>query len=287
MLILLIPAFFLSETVFGQPVDSLIYKDEVHFKNMRQLTSGGDNAEAYWSFDDKNLIYQRTDKNENITCDQLFMGEVVNNNNHLFTPKQLTGKGRVTCGFFMKDGAHVVFASTHLHSAECPPVPDRSLLNNRYVWPVYDSYDIFLADTNGIIQDRLTDTPGYDAEATISPDGKKMIFTSLRNGDLDLYIMDLASKETVQVSNTLGYDGGAWFSRDGKQIVWRASRPSTTEEIQDYKELLEKGLCGPNPDGGIRCKRRRLIPEAGYAFRKGKLGTQFYPRWKNYFLQQP
>lgn len=237
--------FLVLKSVSGQTIDTLVYPEESHFKNMHQLTFGGDNAEAYWSYDDKHVIYQRTAPKENIVCDQLFMGVMPQNPNDAFVTKQLTVKGRVTCGFFMKSGAQVVFASTHLNSDNCPPIPDRSALNNRYVWPVYDSYDIFLADTNGVIKERLTNTPGYDAEATLSRDGKKMIFTSMRNGDLDLYIMDLETKKTLQVTNTLGYDGGAWFSADGKQIVWRASRPSTAEEVKDYIELLNKGLVAP------------------------------------------
>jgi TolB protein len=140
-----------------------------------------------------------------------------------FQFKQLSsGLGRTTCGYFLPDGKHVIYASTYLSGDSCPPVPDRSKYGNRYLWPIYDSYDIFLADTSGKIIKQLTKTKGYDAEATLSPDGKKMIFTSVSNGDLDLYVMDLAT-----------------------EIVWRASRPKTPEEIADYKDLLSKGLVAP------------------------------------------
>jgi len=126
----------------------------------------------------------------------------------------------------------------------CPPVPDKKALK-KYVWPIYDSYDIFVADLNGKITKQLTKEPGYDAEATISPKGDKIIFTSMRNGDLDLYVMDLDGSNVKQITHELGYDGGAWFSPDGKKIVWRASRPTTEEDIREYKDLLGKGLVMP------------------------------------------
>jgi Tol biopolymer transport system component len=122
---------------------------------------------------------------------------------------------------------------------------DRAKYGNRYIWPLYASYDIYLADLDGKIRKKLTDTPGYDAEATLSPDGKKMVFTSVRNGDLDLFIMDLRSGKTTQITHDLGYDGGAWFSRDGKKIIWRASRPKTEEEIKEYRQLLAEGMVAP------------------------------------------
>ena len=232
----------------GRPVvaDSMLYADETHFKNIRQLTFGGDNAEAYWSFDGKSIIFQRTYPKDGVLCDQMFIGKIPQTSDEPFNYKLVsTGKGRTTCGFFLKDGKHVVYASTHLDADSCPPLPDRAKYGNRYIWPIYESFDIFIADTDGKITKRLTKTPGYDAEATISSDGKKMLFTSMRDGDLDLYIMDLKSKKVKRITNTLGYDGGAWFSPDGKKIIWRASRMKTPEEIADYKDLLSKGLVAP------------------------------------------
>jgi Tol biopolymer transport system component len=155
-----------------------------------------------------------------------------------------TGKGRTTCAFFTKDNKHVIYASTHLGGDECPPMPDRSRMK-RYIWPIYASYDIFMADLDGHIVKQLTNTPGYDAEATLSPDGKKMLFTSMRDGDLDLYVMNIETGETERITNELGYDGGAWFSQDGSKIVWRASRPKTEAEIKDYKELLAQDMVAP------------------------------------------
>jgi Tol biopolymer transport system component len=225
--------------------DTVHYPDEHHFKNMRQLTFGGDNAEAYFSFDGKYIVYQRTEPKEGIMCDQIWMGKVPENNGETFAPKLVsTGTGRTTCAYFYPDGKHILYASTHLGSKDCPPVPDKEKLK-RYIWPIYESFDIFKADTNGHIVKRLTNTKGYDAEATISPKGDKIVFTSMRNGDLDLYTMDLDGKNVKQITNTLGYDGGAWFSPDGKKIVWRASRPKTEAEIEDYKNLLSQGLVAP------------------------------------------
>ncbi|MEP6514419.1 MAG: hypothetical protein ABJA79_11145, partial [Parafilimonas sp.] len=226
--------------------DTLHYPEEKHFKNIQQLTFGGDNAEAYWSYDSKRIIFQRTNAKENILCDRMFIGTLPQNNTDSFYYKQMSsGKGRTTCGYFLPDGKHIIYASTHLGGDSCPPLPDRSKFNNRYIWPVYDSYDIFLADTKGHIIKQLTNTKGYDAEGTLSPDGRKMLFTSMRDGDLDLYIMDLKIEKIKRITNTLGYDGGAWFSPDGEKIVWRASRPQGDSAVADYKYLLSQGLVAP------------------------------------------
>lgn len=225
--------------------DTLHYPEEVHFKNMQQLTFGGDNAEAYWSFDGKYIVFQRTAPKNGIPCDQIFIGKLPKKGEPFKFKMVSSGKGRTTCAFFTKDNKHIVYASTHEGGDSCPPLPDRSKYGNRYIWPVYSSYDIYLSDLNGKIIKKLTDSKGYDAEATISPDGKKMLFTSTRNGDLDLFIMDMTTGITTQVTNTLGYDGGAWFSADGKQIIWRASRPKSDAEIREYKELLQEGLVAP------------------------------------------
>jgi len=229
----------------AQKSDSLIYADEKHFRNIRQLTFKGDNAEAYWSYDDKQIIFQGKNEKEGVMCDRMYIG-MVPETSEKFQFKPLgNGLGRATCGYFLPGGKQVVYASTHLGGDSCPPVPDRKQYGNRYLWPVYGSYDIFLADTSGKIIKQLTREKGYDAEATLSPDGKKMIFTSVRNGDLDLYVMDLATEKVTQITHEPGYDGGAWFSPDGGKIVWRASRPKTAEEIKDYKDLLAKGLVAP------------------------------------------
>ena len=226
--------------------DSLHYSNETHLKNVRQLTFGGDNAEAYFSFDGKYLVFQRTNPKDNIPCDQIFVGKIPESPEEQFAPTLISsGKGRTTCGAFMKDNKHIVFASTHLDNETCPPVPDRSKYGNKYIWPLYSSFDIFMADLQGNVTKQLTSHAGYDAEATLSPDGKEMIFTSTRDGDIDLYIMNLKSGKTKRITSDLGYDGGAWFSPDGKKIIWRASRPKTETEIKEYKELLSENLVAP------------------------------------------
>src|SRR5687768_14602670 len=225
--------------------DSLAYPEESHFKNIQQLTFGGDNAEAYFSFDGQLLIFQRTQAKDGINCDQMFVGKVPAPGEKFEYKMVSTGKGRTTCGFFTKDGKHVIYASTHLGSSDCPPVPDRSKYGNRYIWPLYASFDIFMADLDGKIVKQLTRSEGYDAEATLSPDGKKMIYTSVKDGDIDLYIMDLQTGKEKRITSDLGYDGGAWFSPDGKKIIWRASRPKTPEAIKEYKDLLAENMVIP------------------------------------------
>ena len=226
--------------------DTILFPGEKHFKNIQQLTFGGDNAEAYFSYDGKWLIFQRTNPKEGIMCDEMFIGKIPTKPGEKFEYKKVsTGKGRTTCGFFTKDGKHIIYASTHLGADTCPPVPDRKKYGNKYIWPLYDSYDIFMADLNGKIVKQLTKSKGYDAEATLSPDGNKMIYTSDKDGDIDLYIMDLKTGKEKRVTNTLGYDGGAWFSPDGKKIIWRASRPKTDAEVKEYKDLLAENLVAP------------------------------------------
>jgi TolB protein len=226
-------------------IDTLQYPSETHLKNVQQLTFGGDNAEAYFSFDSKWIVFQRTKANEGVLCDQIFIGKVPKPGEKFEYKMVSTGKGRTTCGAFLKDGKHVIYASTHLGADTCPPVPDRRKYGNKYIWPLYDSYDIFMADLDGKIVKQLTTSKGYDAEATISPDGNTMLYTSDKDGDIDLYAMDLKTGKEKRITNTLGYDGGAWFSPDGKKIIWRASRPKTEEAVKEYKDLLAEDLVAP------------------------------------------
>lgn len=216
---------------------------EVNFSNMIQLTAGGDNAEAYWSFSGQQLVFQSNNPAWGVGCDQIFVLSTLD----AFQPQLpmvSTGKGRTTCSYFMPGDKTVVYASTHLAGANCPP-PPAPRKDRKYLWPIDASYDIFVADLQGKIVKQLTKTPGYDAEATVSPNGDKMVFTSTRNGDLDLYIMDINGKNVKQITNQLGYDGGAFFSPDGKKLIFRASRPKTPEAIKEYQDLLKDGLVAP------------------------------------------
>ena len=233
-----------DETIKKTSKDSLIFPEEKHFKSLQQVTFGGDNAEAYWSFDDQQLIFQSNNKKWGLECDQMFLmnaGETFYNDN--IPPMVSTGMGRTTCAYFLPDNKSFVYGSTHLANKDCPEVPLRK--NGRYVWPVYDSFDIFVADLKGNITGQLTNEAGYDAEATVSPKGDKIVFTSTRSGDLELYTMNLDGSDVQQITDELGYDGGAFFSPDGTKLIFRSSRPKTEEEISKYKGLLAEGLVEP------------------------------------------
>lgn len=235
-----------DEASFQSGTDSLRYPQETHFKNMRQLTFGGDNAEAYWSFDSKMVSFQSNNKKWGLNCDQIFYMPIegVDLRDGKKAPLISTGDGRTTCSFFLPDNKTILYASTHLGGKACPPEPERKP-GGKYLWPIYDSYDIFVSDLNGKIIKQLTNTPGYDAEATLSPKGDKIVFTSTRNGDLDLYVMDIKGKKVQQITKEIGYDGGAFFSPDGKKIVFRASRFKTDEEKKEYLDYLKQGLVAP------------------------------------------
>jgi TolB protein len=216
--------------------DALRDPREVHLANIRQLTFGGENAEAYWSPDGKQLIFQS--KRDGAECDQIYVMD--RDGSHV---KRLSnGKGRTTCSYIFPGGKKILYASTYLSGDACPPNPDYS---KGYVWKLYPSYEIFTANADGSGIKRLTNNPGYDAEATLSPDGKTIIFTSLRDGDLDLYTMRPDGSHVTRITHELGYDGGAFFSRDGKRIVWRASRPKTEAEIAAYHELIAESQIRP------------------------------------------
>lgn len=219
---------------------------EKHLKNIRQLTFGGDNAEAYFSPNGKWLTFQSNNQHWGLHCDQIFKMEISKAaGDSLYRPDRVSnGKGRTTCSYYMPDNKSVLFASTHLGADTCPPTPNLRQ-GGKYLWPVYNTYDIFVADSKGAISKQLTNSPGYDAEAVLNPKGDKILFTSDRSGDLELYTMNLDGSDQRQITFDLGYDGGAFFSPDGKQIVFRASRPKTAEEIDEYRSLLKEGLVAP------------------------------------------
>lgn len=220
----------------------MTYDQEKHLTNIRQLTHGGNNAEAYWNFKGDRLIFQSDYSKWGVGCDQIFVLNPFAPGDSLKRQMISTGEGRTTCSWFMPGDSTIVYASTHLGGQACPPpVPH----GPKYVWALYNTYDIFEANLKGQLKKQLTNSPRYDAEATISPKGDKIIFTSLRTGDLELYTMNIDGTEVKQITNTLGYDGGACFSPDGKKIVWRASRPTTDEEKANYKSLLDQDLVEP------------------------------------------
>ena len=225
--------------------DSLLFEGENHFRNMRQLTFGGNNAEAYWNPAGDQLVFQSDFSGINPQgCDQIFVMNADGSDLENGSRYQLvsTGKGRTTCSYFLPDG-RVLYGSTHEGGAECPaPVFSAE---GRYVWPIYPTYDIYAADADGSNTELLIGGEGYDAEATVSPDGRYIVFTSTRSGDLELWRYELATGDLLQLTDELGYDGGAFFSPDSKKIVWRASRP-TGEAATLYRSLLDDGKVEPN-----------------------------------------
>ncbi len=224
---------------------SLILPGERHFKSLKQLTFGGDNAEAYWSFNGTMLSCQITRPEMGVACDRIYVFNPFTDDLSKGMPRLVsTGTGRTTCSYFLPGDSLVLFASTHLADTACPPVPERKP-GGKYVWPIYDSFDIFVSGLDGRVRRQLTTTAGYDAEATVSPKGDRIVFTSMRDGDLELYTMKIDGSDVKRVTNSLGYDGGAFFSPDGTKLLWRASRPKTKEEIAEYKALLAEGLVQP------------------------------------------
>jgi len=231
----IIVIFACLSTDFGQE-NSLVVSGERHLKNIKQLTFGGENAEAYFSFDGKQLIFQS--KRDGWACDQIYSMNVDGSHVQMVS----NGEGRTTCSYFFKDGKKVLYASTFGGKRECPVEPDRS---KGYVWPVYGDYDIYAATPDGKNIKNLTHSPGYDAEATISPNGKRIVFTSERDGDLDLYSMDTNGKNIKRLTHEPGYDGGAYYSPDNKMIVYRGSHPTSPAEIKKAKDLLAEHLVVP------------------------------------------
>ena len=216
--------------------DPLRLPEEKHLRNIRQLTFGGENAEAYFSADGKKLTFQST--REGVNCDQIFEMNADGSGARMVS----TGRGRTTCAYIFPNGKRILYSSTHLASPDCPPKPDYS---RGYVWALYPGFDIFTAAPDGSDLKQITKTPGYDAEATIAPNGKKIVFTSVRDGDLDIYTMDLDGRNVKRLTTEVGYDGGPFFSSDSKWIVYRAHHPKTEREIGDYRALLNEHLIRP------------------------------------------
>ncbi len=249
---------------------TLALPQEKHLRNIRQLTFGGENAEAYFSSDGKKLIFQST--RDGRECDQIYTMNIDGSDARLVS----TGDGRTTCSYFFPGDKRILYSSTHLGGKQCPPRPDFS---QGYVWAVYDTFDIFTAKPDGSDLQPLTKTPGYDAETTISRDGK-LVFTSKRDGDLDIYTMDRNGKNVKRLTNELGYDGGPFWSYDGKQIVYRAYHPQGEKEKADYIALLKQNLIRPtvldiwvmNADGSNKRQVTQLNKAsfAPYFFPDGK-----------------
>ncbi|MFN3597728.1 MAG: hypothetical protein ACK41D_10710 [Rubricoccaceae bacterium] len=263
---------------YDPATDQLRFTGEVHLRNVRQLTFGGNNAEAYWSPDGRQLIFQSDwDAINPQGCDQQFVMNA--DGSPLASGERYrlvsTGRGRTTCGYFIPDyapGPHagrLLYASTHAASPACPAPPPAA--SGRYVWPIHPSYDIYVADADGANPEQLVGGASYDAEPTVSPDGRYVVFTSTRSGDLDLWRLDLATGELLQLTDEIGYDGGAFFSPDSRYIVWRASRP-TGDDAARYRANLARDIVEPGvlqlyvaEADGSNARRITDLPGANWA----------------------
>ena len=221
-----------SKTRGGEPAAHV----ERHLKNIRQLTQGRQNAEAYFSFDGQRLIFQST--RDGLGCYQQYVMGLDGGDVRLVS----TGVGTTTCGYFLPGDRRVMYSSTHMKSPQCPPKPSAQ---GRYLWAL-DDYDIFTANIRGADLFRLTASPGYDAEATIAPNGSRIVFTSIRDGDLDIYSMQLDGTDVKRLTSATGYDGGAFFSPDSRRIVYRAHHPTDAADVARYKDLLSQHLVEPS-----------------------------------------
>jgi TolB protein len=252
--------FILFVSALPPAVSQVHDSAEGRLRNIRQLTFGGTNAEAYFSFDETRLVFQST--RPPFECDQIFVMNVDGSGQTLIS----NGLGNTTCAYFYPDGQRVLFASTFAANAGCFPRPDKS---KGYVWGVWYAYDIYSANVDGTDLRLLTSSDRYDAEATISPAGDKIVFTSSRDGDLELYTMNLDGSDVQRITHQLGYDGGAFFSWDGKKIVYRAYHHTDSTEIAEYKALLAEQLVRPTKMEIFICdadgKNRRQITNTGSA----------------------
>ncbi len=250
------------------PLDPSKHPEESHLSHIVQLSTGGENAEAYWSFDGSKLIYQA---HEGEGCDQIYIRDA---HDPAASPKLAsTGKGTTTCAYFLPGDKEIIYASTHAANAACPAKADQS---QGYVWSIYEGFEIYRANADGTHLRQLTNSPGYDAEGTVCGKDGSIVFTSVRDHDLELYRMDADGKNVKRLTNTPGYDGGAFFNADCSKILWRASRP-TGDALKDFQGLLDKGLVRPtklelyvaNADGS----NPKQVTELGVA----AFGPFFYP----------
>lgn len=238
---------------------------ETRLPFIQQLTFSGQNAEAYFSDDGRWLTFQSAQLD--YPCDQQYVMRVDGSRRRMVSD----GRGKTTCGWFFPGGRRLFYGSTTAHQDRCPPKPDPS---RGYVWPL-DPYDIYTVNRDGSDTRRLTAYDVYTAEGVLSPDGKRIVFTSLMSGDLEIYTMNADGTDVRRLTHTPGYDGGPWWSPDGTKIVYRANHPTDSTELAQYRSLLAQRLVRPskvelfvmNADGS----EQRQITRLG--------GANFGPSW--------
>lgn len=201
------------------------------------LTVKGENTKAYYNFKEDQLIFQST--HAQYECDQIFTMDLDGRNKKLVS----TGNGRTTCSYFLPDDKKIIYASTHGADAEYPPKPDYS---KGYVWKVYNEFELYIAKADGSNPQVFLSAPSYDADATVSPQVYKIVFTSMRNGDLDIYSVNIDGTNLRQLTTILGYDGGPFYLWDGSKIVYRSYHPKSEVEIKRYQDLLAQELIEPS-----------------------------------------
>ncbi|MCG7956213.1 MAG: hypothetical protein JAY91_11880 [Candidatus Thiodiazotropha endolucinida] len=213
--------------------------DDRHMSNLTQLTFEGDNGEAYFSFDGKQLIYQSN--RGGFECDKIWTMDIDGSNKTMVSPDH----GAHTCAFFQPGEQQIVFASTSHLQGSCPKKPDLPS-HIRYAWPLHP-YDIYRANADGSGLTALTDNPKYDAEPIVSADGKWIVFGSQREGDFDIYRMDVDGGNVQRLTDTEGYDGGPWISPDSTKIVWRAWHPTSAAEKAQWQENMKQDYVQSTP----------------------------------------
>lgn len=217
----------------GADTDSWQTSEQAFLKNITQLTSEFVRAgEGYFSPDAKSIIFQAEDKESGNPFYQIYTMDLANKKSVRVSP----GIGKTTCSYFSPDGKKILFASSHLDPKSKEYYGEEYKLRDEekkagkrrtYKWDFDPAMEIFEANPDGSGMKRLTDSPGYDAEASYSPDGKSIVFCSNRSGaeNLELYIMDSDGKNVRQLTNAPGcYNGGPFFSPDGKRIIFRTDR---------------------------------------------------------------
>ncbi len=221
----------------GIPNDALLrHSGEKHLINIRQLTFGGQNAEAYWNREGTKIVFQ--------TLQSHWPDEQIMVMNADGSSKSLvsSGLGRCTCAYFIPGTDEVLYSATAWKDPKAQAKPDMS---KGYVWVVNPNFRIFRSNVDGTNPRMFLNIEGYSAESTVDPNGKFVTFTSTKDGDLEIYRSDLQGKNLKRLTNTVGYDGGPFVSWDGKKIVYRRDEIESEAELKEYKDLLSQNMVRP------------------------------------------